>query len=135
MLTLIYLTLKITFHHHPAFMLALVENHHLLLASINLQGSGKLNQSEIVPIAYNITLFLTIRASISQSTNQLFKDPVPETLDWIGYVDPNEPRYCLCNQVKWFSSNYRGTPLNRTVGGQAVLFFVVRCPQFGGFSV
>ena len=19
--------------------------------------------------------------------------------EWIGFVDPNEPRYCLCNQV------------------------------------
>ena len=41
MLILNYLTLKITFHHHQAFMLALVENLHLLLALINLLESGK----------------------------------------------------------------------------------------------
>ena len=27
-------------------------------------------------------------------------ETVTETTDWIGYVDPNEPRYCLCNQVR-----------------------------------
>ena len=44
MLILNYLTLKITFHHHQAFMPALVENLHLLLALINL-GSGKVNEA------------------------------------------------------------------------------------------
>lgn len=28
---------------------------------------------------------------------------IPETLqdDYLGYIDPNEPRYCLCNQVSY----------------------------------
>ena len=23
--------------------------------------------------------------------------------EWIGFVDPNEPRYCLCNQVSKYA--------------------------------
>ena len=26
-------------------------------------------------------------------------ETIQEPTDWMGYVDPNEPRYCLCNQV------------------------------------
>ena len=40
------------------------------------------------------------RASISQSSN-MFKEVLPEPANWIDYVDPNEPRYCLCNQVSY----------------------------------
>jgi hypothetical protein len=29
----------------------------------------------------------------------LVSDSVQESAEWLEYVDPNEPRYCLCNQV------------------------------------
>ncbi len=39
------------------------------------------------------------RGSFSQTTS-IFSDVDGEPGgDWIGFVDPNEPRYCLCNQV------------------------------------
>ncbi len=39
------------------------------------------------------------RGSFSQSTS-LFADVDGDPPgDWMGFVDPNEPRYCLCNQV------------------------------------
>lgn len=28
-------------------------------------------------------------------------ETIQEPTDWMGYVDPNEPRYCLCNQVSY----------------------------------
>ncbi|XP_064405923.1 inhibitor of growth protein 3-like [Halichondria panicea] len=41
------------------------------------------------------------RGSFSQTTS-IFSDVDGEPGgDWIGFVDPNEPRYCLCNQVSY----------------------------------
>jgi inhibitor of growth protein 3 len=31
----------------------------------------------------------------------LVSDSVQESAEWLEYVDPNEPRYCLCNQVSY----------------------------------
>lgn len=44
--------------------------------------------------------FFTGRGSFSQSTSMFPDvDGEPGSGDWMGFVDPNEPRYCLCNQV------------------------------------
>ena len=46
---------------------------------------------------------LASRSSVVQPSI-VVTETLQETTDWMGYVDPNEPRYCLCNQV---SGNYK----------------------------
>lgn len=42
---------------------------------------------------------------LAQPADELLGDPMAmdttEPADWTAYVDPEEPRYCICNEVSY----------------------------------
>ena len=47
-----------------------------------------------------IMVYIISRSSSGLQQSLLVTESVQDTgTEWLEYVDPNEPRYCLCNQV------------------------------------
>ena len=45
-------------------------------------------------------MLLCFRSSAALQQPLLVTETVQDTgTEWLEYIDPNEPRYCLCNQV------------------------------------
>ena len=65
--------------------------------------TSPLNSYHSIHCLFKTSDCLASRSSVVQPSI-VVTETLQETTDWMGYVDPNEPRYCLCNQV---SGNYK----------------------------
>lgn len=53
-----------------------------------------------MPLYDYIHIICAIYRSSVVQPSLVVTETLQEATDWMGYVDPNEPRYCLCNQVR-----------------------------------